>query len=166
MSETGSTADPLGAHDYYDFSLQFSCYVLADKLQAPGFKRLILDEIRSYAEICNPADMTVDHVRYVYENTIRDDDPLRRFCIMIKSVRTPIEKTLADESFLSLMEDGGPLVRDVMQAYRKPIKKQNWIVRELQEALRKRLDAEYKEGKLGFTEHEKLKQLNKLAERL
>lgn len=92
------------ADEHYDFTLQFSCYVLADKLQARGFKRHIMDEIRLHGELCDPADLTVNHVRFAYENTISQNDPLRRFCIMMKSKGTLLEQTLVDSEFVALME--------------------------------------------------------------
>lgn len=44
-------------YDHYDFALQFRCYVLADKLQTPGFKTLILNEIQYHGEFCNPREL-------------------------------------------------------------------------------------------------------------
>lgn len=102
------------AHDQYDFMLQFSCYVLADKLQANGFKRHIMDEIRRHGEFCDPADLTVDHIRYAYDNTVRQNDPLRRLCLMMRCKRIPMEHTINDPKFIALMEEGGPLVRVMM----------------------------------------------------
>ena len=102
------------AHDAYNFMLQFSCYVLADKIQASGFKQLIMNEVWRYGDICNPADLTVKHVRYVYQNTISRYDPLRQFCIMIRGGSIPIEETFADDEFVALMEEGGALVADMM----------------------------------------------------
>ena len=83
-SEEGWSGDDLSdlevkdntAHDAYNFMLQFSCYVLADKIQASGFKQLIMNEIWRHGDICNPADLTVRHVHYVYQNTISRYDPL------------------------------------------------------------------------------------------
>lgn len=46
------------AHDHYNFQFQFPCYILGDKLQALGFKRLIMDEIRYHGGFCDPADRT------------------------------------------------------------------------------------------------------------
>lgn len=119
MEDDASIAD-----DQYNFMLQFSCYVLADKLQALGFKRHIMDEIWRHGEFCDPADLTVNDVRYVYDNTISQNDPLRRFCVMMKCKRVPIEQALDDSDFIALMEDGGPLVEDVMQMCRKLTLKQ------------------------------------------
>lgn len=123
--ETESAIEPNAENEYYDFSLQFSCYILADKLQAPGFKRFIIDEIRAHAEFCDPADMTAEDIRYIYANTSSDDDPLRRFCVMLKCTRTPMADTFADHDFMALMEDGGSLVKDVMQACRSQVARQN-----------------------------------------
>ena len=121
-SEGGWSGDDLSdlevkdntAHDAYNFMLQFSCYVLADKIQASGFKQLIMNEIWRHGDICNPADLTVKHVRYVYQNTISRYDPLRQFCIMIRGGSIPIEETFADDEFVALMEEGGALVADMM----------------------------------------------------
>ncbi|KAL1966409.1 hypothetical protein VTN77DRAFT_4551 [Rasamsonia byssochlamydoides] len=128
--ETGSAVESSAEYDHYDFSLQFSCYVLADKLQAFGFKRHILDEIRHYGEFCDPSNLTVDQVRYVYNNTSRNDDPLRKVCLLLKCVQTPIHETLGDPEFQRLMErlmeEGGPLVRDVMEICRKHAVKEEW----------------------------------------
>jgi Ni/Co efflux regulator RcnB len=117
--ETGSTVSSRGRHDYYDFSLQFSCYVLADKILAPGFKRHILDEIRMHGEFYQPSSLTPAMIQYVYRNTALRDDPLRKFCIYLKCVKEPIQETLADPEFQALMEQGGPLVKDVMEVCRK-----------------------------------------------
>jgi hypothetical protein len=68
---------------------------------------------RYYGDFCDPADLTAEHMRDVYKNTIRKDDPLRKFCIMIKCIRTPINQTLADPDFRSLMEEGGTLVSNM-----------------------------------------------------
>lgn len=46
------------AHDHYNFQFQFPCYILGDELQALGFKRLIMDEIRYHGGFCDPADRT------------------------------------------------------------------------------------------------------------
>lgn len=118
------------AHDDYDFMLQFSCYVLADKLQAPKFKRLIMNEIRNHGEFCDPTNLKMEHVRYVYNNTIRRNDPLRRFCVMVKCKQMPVEDTLADAEFINFMEEGGPLVKDIMQACRKQTLKQKEMIEE------------------------------------
>lgn len=111
-------------YDKYDFMLQFTCYVLADKLQAPGFKRLIMAEIRCHGEFCKPTNVTMRHVQYVYNNTISRVDPLRRFCIMMRCERMPLEETLEDSEFIELMENGGPLVRDIMRTCKKQALKQ------------------------------------------
>jgi hypothetical protein len=124
--EIGSAVESTAEYDHYDFTLQFSCYVLADKLQAAGFKRHILDEIRYYGEFCDPSNLTVDQIRYVYNNTARNDDPLRKFCLLVKFVQTPIHETLGDPDFQQLMQDGGPLVNDVMEICRKHAVKENW----------------------------------------
>ena len=78
---------------------QFSCYVLADKLQAPKFKRLIMDEIRNHGEFCDPTNLKMEHVQYVYDNTISDNDPLRRFCVMVNCKQLPVD-TLDHTIFL------------------------------------------------------------------
>lgn len=91
-------------HDHYSFPFQFSRYVLGDKLQASGFKCRIMEEIRCHGEFCNPSDLTIGHIQYVYDNTISQDGPLRRFCIRIKCKRISIGETLADSEFLNLME--------------------------------------------------------------
>ena len=111
-------------YDKYDFMLQFTCYVLADKLQAPGFKRLIMAEIRWHGKFCKPTNVAMRHVQYVYNNTISRVDPLRRFCITMRCERMPLEETLEDSGFIELMEDGGPLVRDIMRACKKQALKQ------------------------------------------
>lgn len=123
--EPGS-ADCRARHDSYDFSLQFSCYVLADKMVAPEFKRHILDEIRLHGEFCNASDLMTDLVGYAYRNTVSKDDPLRKFCIALKCVRIPINRTLANPDFQTLMEEGGPLVRDVMEICRKRATGEKW----------------------------------------
>lgn len=102
-------------HDQYDFILQFSCYVLADKLQASGFKCYIMDEIRCHEEFCDPINLTVDHIRYAYDNTVRQNDPLRRLCPMIRCKRISIWQIINDFKFIALMEEGGAFVRDMMQ---------------------------------------------------
>ena len=71
-------------YDHYDFSLQFSCYLLADKFQAPAFKSFIMDEIRFHGDICRYEKLTLENVRYVYKNTFHRDDPLWRFCVHMK----------------------------------------------------------------------------------
>lgn len=118
------------AHDEYDFMLQFSCYVLADKLRVPKFKRLMMNEIRSHGGFCDPTNLKMEHVWYVYNNTIRRNDPLRRFCVMVKCKQMPVEETLADAEFINLMEEGGPLVKDIMQACRRQTLKQKEMIEE------------------------------------
>jgi hypothetical protein len=124
--ETGSLVDSNADYDHFDFSLQFSCYVLADKLQAFGFKRHILDEIHYFGEFCESSHLTVDQIRYVYANTSGKDDPLRKFCILLKCVQSPIHDVLADADFRQLMEDGGPLATGVIEICRKHAVKDGW----------------------------------------
>lgn len=104
-------------YDHYDFTLQFRCYILADKLQAPGFMTLILKEIRFHGEFCNPRKLKVDNIRYAYQNTSHQDDPLRRLCLKMKCAAMHIEQTYSDSGFIDPLEEGGPLVRDVMKAH-------------------------------------------------
>lgn len=126
-----------GVYDKYDFMLQFTCYVLADKLQALGFKRLIMDEIRCHGEFCKPNNVTMEHIRYVYNNTISPVDPLRRFCIMMRCKKMPLEETLEDPEFLELLENGGPLVRDIMRTCRKQTIKQKEKAKEQEQKVSK-----------------------------
>lgn len=74
-----------------------------------------MDEIQRHGEFCDPTDLTVDHIRYAYDNTVRQNDPLRRLCLMIRCKRIPIGQSINDLKFIALMEEGGPLVRDMMQ---------------------------------------------------
>ncbi|OJJ43900.1 hypothetical protein ASPZODRAFT_892689 [Penicilliopsis zonata CBS 506.65] len=106
-------------NDYYDFSIEFACYVFADKIQAPGFLDKVLSEINYHADFCDPATLTTKHIRYAYQNTFRANDPLRKVCMMVKFERVPIEQTLADPAFKRLLEQGGPIVADVMEICRK-----------------------------------------------
>lgn len=79
---TGKTMRTM-AHDPYDFSLQFRCYQLADKLQAPGFKNQIMEEIQYHGEFCDRELPTMEQLRFVHERFGRDD-PLWRFCVNVK----------------------------------------------------------------------------------
>lgn len=45
---------------------------------------------------------------------------------MLKCVDTPIAKTLGDPDFQTLMEEGGPLVRDVMEICKDSARKEGW----------------------------------------
>lgn len=135
-----------GVYDKYDFMLQFTCYVLADKLQALGFKRLIMDEIRRHGEFCKPNNVTTEHMQYVYNNTISPVDPLRRFCIMMRFKKMPLEETLEDPEFLELVENGGPLVRDIMRTCRKQTIKQKEKAEEQEQKVSKQREE--------ITEHE------------
>lgn len=102
--------------DHCGFGFLFSCYVLADMLQAPGFKRLVTDEILGHGMYCDAANLTTEHIYYAYDNTIRKDDPLRRFCIMTKFEQSSIQDKLADSELFTMVENGGPLARDIMWA--------------------------------------------------
>jgi hypothetical protein len=124
--ETGSQVEPEADYDHYDFDLQFSCYFLADKLQAPEFKYHILKEIERYGEHCDPSHLTIGHIKLIYENTAMAKDPLRKFCIFLKCVNTPIDQTLADPEFQALMVQGGPLVKDVMDICRQYAVQNDW----------------------------------------
>ncbi|OJJ81070.1 uncharacterized protein ASPGLDRAFT_38280 [Aspergillus glaucus CBS 516.65] len=102
--------------DHCGFGFLFSCYVLADMLQAPGLKRLVTDEILEHGMYCDAANLTTKHIYYAYDNTIRKDDPLRRFCIMTKFEQSSIKNKLADSELFTMVENGGPLARDIMWA--------------------------------------------------
>lgn len=125
--ELGSDMNPVPQTDPTsydcDFTLQFSCYVLADKLQAPMFKRLIMNEILGHGLFCKE-NLTTEHIYYAYENTIQKDDPLRRFCTMTKIEESSMEDKFADPELFTLMENGGPVARDIMQACGKQAIKQ------------------------------------------
>lgn len=81
-------------------TLQFSRYVLADKLQARGFKRHSMAEIRGHGEFCDSVDLTVNHIPYAYDNTVSLTNSLRRFCVAFRCRQTPIEKALDDPDFM------------------------------------------------------------------
>lgn len=83
--------------DLYDFTLQFKCYRLADKLQAPGFKGQIMDEIQYHGEFCDSALPTMEQVRYAYEHFDRDD-PLWQFCVHVKRWDPRFRDTFDDPS--------------------------------------------------------------------
>lgn len=45
---------------------------------------------------------------------------------MFKCVNTPIDETLGGPEFQSLMEEGGPLVRDAMEICKNHARKEDW----------------------------------------
>jgi hypothetical protein len=69
-----------GTIDSYDFSLQFSCYVLGDRLQAPGLTKHIKHELLNKGGK-RATDLTAEQVMFAYNWTAIDQDPLRAFCI-------------------------------------------------------------------------------------
>lgn len=106
-------------NDHCGFGFLFSCYVFADMLQAPMYKRLVTDEILGHGIYCDAANLTTEHIHYAYDNTIRKDDPLRRFCMITKFEQSSMEDKVADSELFTMIENGGPLARDIMQACRK-----------------------------------------------
>lgn len=82
-------------HDPYDFSLQFRCYKLASKLQAPGFKNQIMEEIQYHGEFCDRELPTMAQLQFVYDNFGRDD-LLWRFCVRVKRWDPQFRDTYGD----------------------------------------------------------------------
>lgn len=104
-------------------SLLLCCYVLAYKLQALGFKQRILDEVHVY--YCGNAVMlSLNHIRYVYASISDKDDLLRRFCMRKMCVQTWLDEGMAEQAFLGLMVESGPLMdgyletRERLKAYK------------------------------------------------
>lgn len=80
LIDVGDPLAPLEAKPtdrIYDFGLQFQCYVLGDVLQVKEFQDHIWVEIHNGL---GDSKITVDLVRYVYDNTM-EKDRLRSFCI-------------------------------------------------------------------------------------
>ncbi|KAH8700151.1 hypothetical protein BGW36DRAFT_123768 [Talaromyces proteolyticus] len=84
--------------------------------------RRIRRSIDTYHGHSPPADQIQD----AYANTTRSDNPLHELCILFKCVQAPIGEAPVDPDFQSLLEEGGPLVRYVVEAYRKHIAKENY----------------------------------------
>lgn len=82
-------------HNRYDFSLQFRCYRLADKLQAPGFKNQIMEEIQYHTELCDHELPTIEQLRFVHDRFSRED-PLWRFCVNLKRWDERFRETFGD----------------------------------------------------------------------
>ena len=69
----------------------------------------------------------VGMIRYIYRNTVQRDDSVRKFCLMLKCV-DPIDETLEDPEFQTLMEECGPLVRDTTEICKEHAKREDWDV--------------------------------------
>ena len=103
---------------------QSLCYVLGDKLQASKFKTFIMDEILGHGLYCKSSNLTTGHIHYAYYNTIRNNDPLKRFSIMTKFELSPTEDNLVNPEFSTLMESRRLLMKDMVHACRKQALKQ------------------------------------------
>lgn len=100
-AENEELEDERTIYDHYDFSLQFSCYLLADKFQAPAFKIFITDEIRFHGDVCRYEKLTLENVRYVYKNTFHRNDPLWRFCVQMKRHLMDLDNTSESKQYLT-----------------------------------------------------------------
>lgn len=108
--ETGTIAKNNNTGAY----ILLKCYVLALQLQAPVFRDFILGEIQVF--YCFRAVLTLDEIRYVYENTHETYDLLRRYCIWKMCAQVTINPTLAQEVFFELSIEGGPIMMDYFEA--------------------------------------------------
>lgn len=104
----------------FDFPLLFSAYILADKIEAPAFKRHIHDEITLAGEARHPP-LSLDDIRYVYQNTCEEDDLLRLFCIR-QTCGGNLQKNLEDPEFLSICQEIGSFGVSVLKRCGKRMK--------------------------------------------
>jgi hypothetical protein len=105
----------------YDFSLQFSCYVLGDKLQASGFRDYIMFEI-IYRSGDRSANLTIEQVIYVYSHTTQSNDRLRSFCInslVPQDKGLQLSNMLNDRRIQQLCQEGGDVARDLLARCQK-----------------------------------------------
>jgi hypothetical protein len=97
-------------------------YVFADKYDITQLRNLALDKLhqalRSLKAAGSQTESVVDLIRYSYSNdNTRDNDAgqevdgLRR--MVVHFLACVFENVAMDDSFLALMEEGGPLVRDL-----------------------------------------------------
>jgi len=105
-------------------------YVFADKYDITTLRNLALDKLhqtlRSFKAAGIQTESLVDLIRFSYSNdNTRDNeagqdvDGLRK--MVVHFVACVFENVVKDENFLALMEDGGPLPRDLVGLLAKRI---------------------------------------------
>lgn len=111
-----------GEDETFNFALLFSSYVFANKIQATSFKAHIVDGI-AVASDTSEQVLDFDSIRYAYQNTSEENDPLRRFCVRMACRAHNLESNLNDPEFIRLCEDISPFGSNVLRRCGKRMKK-------------------------------------------
>ncbi|KAK2753834.1 hypothetical protein FQN55_000198 [Onygenales sp. PD_40] len=81
--------------------LLFSSYIFADKIQSPWFKNHIHNRLITVAQDSHCPKLSVDDIRYVYNNTPATGDILLRCCLVMSCGRH-MESLMDDPKFMEL----------------------------------------------------------------
>ena len=108
----------------FKFPLLFSAYIFANKIQAPRFKDYIFNELMLAGEAGQPP-LHFDDIRFAYENTCEDNDPIRRYCVRqtCGGTRENLEKNIEDPEFLRLCAEVGEFGTSVLKRCSRKIRK-------------------------------------------